>query len=140
MKKEVACGCIIFDKNNNILLIHQKNDDFWGFPKGHVDDGETEFQTALREVKEEVGLDVEIIDAKYRYVLNYWIQKRNVDKTTILYLAKPKQENANVIIQEAEVTESKWVTIEEATKLLTYDDLKEVMRTAEKDIREINPN
>jgi len=135
MKKEVACGCIIFDENKNVLLIHQIAGDYWGFPKGHVEEGETELQTALREVKEEVGLDVEIIDPKYRYVLNYLIKEENVDKTTILYLARPKQENAKVIIQEAEVAESKWITTEEALELLTFDDIKEVLRAAEKDYK-----
>lgn len=135
MKKEVACGCIIFDKNKKVLLIHQIAGDYWGFPKGHVEEGETELQTALREVKEEVGLDVEIIDPKYRYVLNYIIKEKNVDKTTILYLARPKQENAKAIIQEAEVTESKWITTEEAFELLTFDDMKEVLRAAEKDYK-----
>ncbi|MCR5186447.1 MAG: NUDIX domain-containing protein [Clostridia bacterium] len=131
MKKEVACGCIIFDKNKNVLLIHQISGDFWGFPKGHVEEGETELQTALREVKEEVGLDVEITDEKFRYVLNYIIKAEDVDKTTILYLAKPKEENASIKVQETEVAESKWVTVEEAYELLTFDDSKEALKAAE---------
>ena len=59
LKKEKSCGCIII-KNKKVLLVYEKNRNFWGFPKGHMEDGETEIETALREVKEEVGLDVEI--------------------------------------------------------------------------------
>ena len=138
MKIEVACGCIIFNKRGNVLLIHQKGGDFWGFPKGHVDEGETEFQTALREVKEEVGLDVNIIDEKYRYVLNYYIKEKDVDKTTILYLASVKENEENTTIQEAEVEDSKWLSTDEAYELLTYDDSKEALKCAEKDFRSLN--
>ena len=59
LKKEKSCGCIII-KDKKVLLVYEKNRNFWGFPKGHMEDGETEIETALREVKEEVGLDVEI--------------------------------------------------------------------------------
>ena len=59
LKKEKSCGCIII-KDNKVLLVYEKRRNFWGFPKGHMEDGENEIETALREVKEEVGLDVEI--------------------------------------------------------------------------------
>lgn len=59
----------------------KKNRNFWGFPKGHMEDGKTEIQTALREVKEEVGLDVETDETK-RYTLNYIIRDE-IDKTSV---------------------------------------------------------
>ena len=55
--EEKACGCII-SQNNKILLIRQMSG-MWGFPKGHVEEGETEEQTAKREVKEETGLSID---------------------------------------------------------------------------------
>ena len=45
IKKEKSCGCIII-KNKNVLLVYEKNRNFWGFPKGHMEDGETEIETA----------------------------------------------------------------------------------------------
>ena len=63
MEKEKSCGAIII-KNKKVLLI-QQTDGFWGFPKGHVEQNETEEQTTIREVKEETNLDIEI-DSKYR--------------------------------------------------------------------------
>ena len=56
MKYEKSCGAIIFDKDK-ILVIQQK-EGHWGFPKGHVEEGETEVETAIREIKEETNLDV----------------------------------------------------------------------------------
>ena len=68
LKKETSCGCII-TKNNKVLLVYEKRGNFWGFPKGHMEAGETEIDTAKREVKEEVGMEVDI-DTSKRYELN----------------------------------------------------------------------
>ena len=58
MKHEKSCGAVII-KNNKVLVLQQVAG-HWGFPKGHVEKGETEVETAIREIKEETNLDVEI--------------------------------------------------------------------------------
>ena len=103
LRKEKCCGGIIIE-NNKVLLVYEKNRNFWGFPKGHMEKGENEIETALREVKEEVGLDVEIIDKEKRYILNYIIRDE-IDKTTVLYLAIPK--NKEIVMQESEIEKVK---------------------------------
>ena len=62
MKKEFSAGGIILKKNKYFFILLVKNiDDTYGFPKGHVEMGETLVDTVRREIKEEVGLvDVEI--------------------------------------------------------------------------------
>lgn len=137
MKKETSCGCVIFDKesHNKVLVIYEKDRNFWGFPKGHIEEGETETQTALREVKEEVGIDVKILDEKYRYETNYIIKDKQVDKTSIFYIAEPIEDIVNIKNQEAEIEESKWVTIEEAFNILTFDNNKDVLKRACEDIK-----
>ena len=129
LKKEKSCGCIII-KDQKVLLVYEKNRNFWGFPKGHMEDGETEIETALREVKEEVGLDVEI-DKKRRYTLNYVIGNE-IDKTTVLYIAKAK--NEKIIMQESEIENTKWCSFEEALNTLTFDDWKEMFKKVIDDI------
>ncbi|MBP3255194.1 MAG: NUDIX domain-containing protein [Clostridia bacterium] len=123
LRKEKSCGCIII-KDNKVLLVYEKNRNFWGFPKGHVEKGENEIQTALREVKEEVGLDVEINEKK-RYVLNYIIRDE-IDKTTVLFLATPK--NEQIIMQESEIENIKWCDFEEAINTLTFENWKELLK------------
>lgn len=123
LKKEKSCGCIII-KNNKVLLVYEKNRNFWGFPKGHMENGENEIETALREVKEEVGLDVEINEDK-RYVLNYII-RNEIDKTTVLYVAVPK--NEKIILQESEIEDMKWCEFDEALETLTFDDWKKMFK------------
>ena len=61
MKKEKSCGAVIykFEENEVYVLLLKHNLGHWSFAKGHVEAGETEVETAKREVKEEVGLDIE---------------------------------------------------------------------------------
>lgn len=125
LKKEISCGCIII-KNNKILLVYEKRRNFWGLPKGHVEQGESEEETALREVREEVGLDVEI-DKTKRYTLNYIINNE-IDKTSVFYIAKPK--NEDIKIQESEIGNIKWCSFEEAVELLTFEDWKQMLKIA----------
>ena len=124
MRKEKSCGCIIIDDNKKVLLICQTNDEFWGFPKGHVELGETELETAKREVKEEVGLDVEIDEGK-RYVLNYLVNDE-IDKTTVLYIAKPISNK--VIKQDSEIEDVRWCSFEETLNTLTFENWKDLFK------------
>lgn len=63
MLNEKSCGALVYRKyhgNTEILLIKHLNSGHWSFPKGHVEEGETEVETAIREIKEETGIDVMI--------------------------------------------------------------------------------
>ena len=129
MKKEKSCGCIIID-NKKVLLIYENKQNFWGFPKGHMEENETEIETAKREVLEEVGLQVEINKNK-KYTLKYNIGSY-VEKTCVLFLAKPKTHE--IKNQESEVLKSGWYDFKEALDLLPYKDQQEVFKQAIKDI------
>ena len=96
-----------------------------------MEKGENEIETALREVKEEVGLDVEIIDKEKRYILNYIIRDE-IDKTTVLYLAIPK--NKEIVMQKSEIEKVKWCDFEEALETLTFDNSKEVFKKVINDL------
>ena len=122
MINEKSCGCIIINSKNEVLLVYEKERNFWGFPKGHVEEGETEVQTALREVKEEVNLDVKI-DESVRFESEYSFE--NINKTVVFYLASPI--NEEVIMQESEIEEYKWCSYDEAIKMIKYDNLKSIL-------------
>ena len=62
-----------------------------------------------------------------RYVLNYIIRDE-IDKTTVLYLAKPK--NETISIQQSEIGQTKWCDFDEALNTLTYDNWKEMFKQA----------
>ena len=123
MKCEKSCGAIII-YNNQVLMVKQQKG-FWGFPKGHVEDGETEVETAIREVKEETNVDI-VVDENLRFV-NHYITDKNVDKTVIFFVAHPI-DNLNIIAQEAEIKEIEWVDIDSVEDKLTFDNTKEMWR------------
>lgn len=124
---EKSCGAIIF--NEGKVLVVKQTSGLYGFPKGHVEIGETEKETAIREIKEETGLDIKIISDK-RYTQSY-IVKENVHKDVVFFLASI--ENNNEKRQVEEIEEILWIDINEVENILTYDSLKELWKDAKKD-------
>jgi len=122
MKKEKSCGCIIINDKNEVLLIHH-NAGHWDFPKGHMEDGETEVQTAIREVKEETNIDVEVKE-EYRYSTKY-SPKEDVIKEVIYFLARNISDNKQAQLEE--VSEVKWFGMEEAIDKITYDNSRNIL-------------
>ena len=86
---EKSCGVVLFNEQKVLLLQYatgQKEGEWdlqghWDFPKGHVDKGETEIETATRELEEETGIKNIILLDNFRKTINYKIQKR--DRKTV---------------------------------------------------------
>lgn len=57
----IGASGILFDAEGKVLLCHRRDFDLWDLPGGRVERGETPWEGVVREVKEEVGLDVEIV-------------------------------------------------------------------------------
>ena len=134
--KEKSCGCIIFD-NDQVLLIRQVQG-HWTFPKGHVENNETEEETAIREVKEETNCDAKIIDG-FRFKYSYVVKKDNGeerDKDVILFVGRPITKN--LIPQEGEATDVFFAPIKEAFEVVkefpsVVNALKEAVEFMEKE-------
>ena len=131
MKQEKSCGCIILNDKNEVLLIHH-NAGHWDFPKGHVEEGETEIETAIREVKEETNIDVEV-DEEYRYSTKY-SPKEDVIKEVIYFLARNISDNKQAQLEE--VSEVNWFNVEEAIDKITYDSSRKILMQLKKDLEE----
>ncbi|MBQ7816589.1 MAG: NUDIX domain-containing protein [Oscillospiraceae bacterium] len=129
MKKEKSCGAIVFylkDEKEQILLIKHANSGHWSFPKGHVEAGETEVQTAMREIKEETGVNASV-DTRFREVVTY-SPKKDVIKDVVYFFATT--ENYETYNQEEEVSDICWVNIDRAIKSVSYKNDKELVRKA----------
>ena len=129
MKTEKSCGAVVFHEHNyktQILLIRHLNGGHWAFPKGHVEKGETEEQTALREILEETGLSVQL-DTGYRKVVTY-SPRRDVVKDVVYFVAVA---DSNVTVaQEGEISRIKWVDMEDAVTHVSFDNDKQVLMGA----------
>ena len=127
MKKEKSCGAVVYRQGETgveVLIIKHKNGGHWAFPKGHVEKKETEPETALREIKEETGLKVEL-DTGFREMVTY-SPKPNVMKDVIYFAAKAKKDSARP--QPEEVLELRWEPPQEALALVTYATDREVLQ------------
>ena len=122
MKHEKSCGCIIIE-DGKVLLIKQTSG-AWGFPKGHVEENETELQTAARAVKEETNIDVKIDETK-RYTMHYTTDK-GASKEVVLFLAQ--KTGGDISRQESEILQIEWLNFEDAIKKLSYSNTKELLK------------
>lgn len=131
MKREKSCGAIVYRMVNEkpqILLIKHKNGGHWSFPKGHIELNETEQETALREIKEETGLDV-TLNEKFRTSVAYR-PKPDIDKEVVYFLAEAS--GGVLKKQESEISRAEWVDIETAQKIVTFDNDKMLVIKAKK--------
>ncbi len=120
--REKSCGCVVIE-DGKVLLIRQTMG-HWGFPKGHMEEKETEEETAIREVKEETNIDVKINNKK-RYTMEYLTEK-GVVKQVVFFVAQPV--NKEIKAQESEVAEIKWSNFDEAFETITYNNTKDLLR------------
>ena len=135
MKREKSCGAIIYKYENSKLyiLLLKHNQGHWSFSKGHIENEETEKETALREIKEETNLDV-CIDNNFRYLTTY-SPKENTIKDVVYFVATPL--NDDIKIQEKEISEISWYSAIEALDKITYNNDKQVLK---KTIEYLNKN
>jgi len=104
-------------------------------PKGAVDPGEKPLETALREVREETGVEAELIaklgDSKYVYSRT-WGDGQRVFKIVSFYLMRYRSGRINQIAPEMriEVTRAKWIRLEDAARLLAYKGEKQMVDRA----------
>ncbi len=134
MQHEKSCGAIVYRKfhgNIELLLIKNQNGGHWSFPKGHVEEGETEEQTAVREIMEETGIEV-MLDTSFRRVITY-SPKKETTKDVIYFLAKAV--TYDYTPQEEEIAQIKWVEINHAASILSYDNDRQLVVQAKDRIK-----
>ena len=137
MADEKSCGAIVFTKEKGTrkyVIIQETGmySGFCGFPKGHMEPGETEIETALREVKEETGLNVTVIDG-FRQTDEHYLAREgrpNDKKINVYFLAEYHGQELKA--QEAEVSKIVLLDYEEALSCLKSDESKRELAEAEK--------
>lgn len=137
-KKEKSCGTITYKINNGrryYLLVHH-NAGHWGFPKGHVESGETEYETAIRETKEETDIDTEIV-TDFRKVITY-SPKENTIKDVVYFIGRASNDKYHN--QESEVSEVRWVSEDKVLDLISYQDEKTIYKEVNNYLRNCSEN
>ncbi len=128
-KKEKSCGAVVVRKvkGGYLTLLIQHRGGHWGFPKGHVEARETEAQTAVREIREETGLEVKL-DTDFRRSVVY-SPREYIEKEVIYFTAIT--DVRETVPQPEEIRRAEWFTFDEASKQLTHDNDIQILRSAQ---------
>lgn len=128
--KQVSSGGVIFRKDGDrvfVALISRGNGMIWCLPKGIVEESEDLEETAIREVREETGLNGRILDKIGE--INYWFYDREsrskVNKTVHFYLLE--YTGGSVEDHDFEVEEVRWFSVEEAIKIMSYNSERDIV-------------
>lgn len=138
MNKEFSAGAVIFKKEHAgilFLIVYSNRNKIWGFPKGHIEKGETDMKAASREIKEEVGLNISrFIDGFKEKVMYETISKRppfegeRIEKYVTYFLCEIKDQD--IIINGREITDYRFLPIKEAERLIGFSNLINILRRA----------
>tara|TARA_B100000745_G_scaffold298199_1_gene246416 strand:- start:1273 stop:1707 length:435 start_codon:yes stop_codon:yes gene_type:complete len=112
-----------------VFVLHQisKADTYWTFPKGHPEEGETQEESALRELHEETALVPGKLEKEKTFDQQYHFMQNGIriHKHVSYYIGYI--DNPAFTMQEEEVLDARWCTFAEARVLLTYDLAKELL-------------
>lgn len=130
---ERSAGFVLYSMDEGVrkyLLLHHRYGGHWGFPKGHIEAGESEMTAALRETREETGIgDIRPV-ADFRKVSRYHFHRgaRPVFKENVYFLASAAYSKP---VLSREHTQGEWLPYPEARERLTYDDVRHMLDEAE---------
>jgi 8-oxo-dGTP pyrophosphatase MutT (NUDIX family) len=133
-----AGGVVVREGESGIevLLCGRSSEGLWALPKGTPEAGETLEQTALREVREETGVEVETDTAIGD--IKYWFSRPQegvrYHKTVYHYLLRPI--GGDPSLHDHEFDDVRWFPAQEALKLLTYQNEVRILRRALELLRE----
>ncbi len=130
MQKEKSCGLILFRRDNGLkfLLLCYRHG-HWGFIKGHVEQGEKDKETVLRETEEETGItNFSFIDS-FKEDISYTFKENNktIFKDVTFYLAETKEEDVKL---SSEHTDYKWLSFDDALSQLSFNNAKALLKKA----------
>jgi 8-oxo-dGTP pyrophosphatase MutT (NUDIX family) len=135
--EERAAGFVLFRQTSSgrrfLLLRHQGAAEYWAFPKGRLEDGERDFQAAIREVREETRISQIQPIPGFRRESHYHLQRdgRTVSKTVVYYLGETAQEDVALSHEHADY---QWLSYDDALTALTYEESRSILRDAERQL------
>ena len=151
--EEHSAGGVVYRAKYEFLLGKHSGYHKWVLPKGHLEKGETVAETAVREVREELGVAARIVGGKPIKTIDYWFyEDPDESGETTRTVARYQEQGGKKIrihkkvdffLMEAvedgvrgwEMEQKRWVSYEEGMKLLAFETEKEVFEVAGKALR-----
>ena len=132
MIEETSAGIVIFRKENskNLFLLLHYPSGHWDFVKGKMEKDETSHDTAIRETREETGIeDIRFIENFEEWIeYNFQYQRELVHKKVVFYLAETSTKNVKISHEHLDFT---WVDYNDAMEKTTFDNAKTVLTKAQ---------
>ncbi len=130
MPKEKSCGVVLFSRFAGIryLLLHYE-EGHWDFPKGHVEEGETEEQAARRELQEETGITQAALVQGFREPIHYFYRRggKTMSKEVVFFLMETPEKDVKI---SSEHIGYEWLPYDAALQRTTFKNAKDVLRKA----------
>lgn len=135
IQNQVSAGGVAYrqlDGRVEIALISVGDERRWQLPKGMVDPGETREVTAVREVREEAGIETELLEPIG--TIEYWFYSgRGPDRVRIhkqVHFFLQRYRSGEVADHDHEVNEARWVEVNEAARMMTFDSERQIVQQA----------
>lgn len=130
MKFETSSGAVVYTKINDVLhfVIVKSLEGFYGFPKGHIEPGESEQDAALREIMEETGLQPQILPGFRTTDEHPLPNKPGIMKQIIYFLAEYSDQN--IKCQQEELSEVCLMTYEKAMDAFQFESSRRILKEA----------
>ena len=133
---ETSAGGVIYrwqEQTPHVLLIRDAYQ-HWGFPKGHLESGETPDAAALREVEEETGLGDLVLGPRLQTIDWYFRARgRLIHKFCHFYLIEAPTGETTPQTEEG-ITDCRWLPLADAIEQISYDNAREVLRRAAEEL------
>ena len=133
--KETSAGAILYRvrQNRPLFLLLRYTEGHWGFPKGHMEQGEEPLETARRETHEETGIsELDFLDSFQERISYTYVRDENAyTKTVHFFIAKTSEQHVQL---SEEHTDYAWLIFEDALNRITYDEEKWLLRKAAQQI------
>ena len=133
MASEFSAGGVVMNDDHEIIVIvptrrAADGSKVLALPKGHPDGEESSLQAALREVREEAGVDAEVVETLGE--VRYWYQRggRRIAKVVEFFLLR--YVSGDVEDHDHEVEQARWIPATEALETLTYAGERDMVRRA----------
>jgi 8-oxo-dGTP pyrophosphatase MutT (NUDIX family) len=131
--EERSAGAVVYrmTMKGTRLFVLLLNEGRWDLPKGNVEDGETELQTAIREVGEETGLKKITIVPGFRKVIEYFYRRdgKNVHKQVVYLLAEAEDHDVKISFEHQGFG---WFPCSQAVARASYENSKKLLVAADK--------
>ena len=131
VRDAIAAGGVVMrgaQDSLEVIVAGRESDRTWVFPKGTPDRGETIEETALREVREESGLDVDIV--RPIGTIDYWFAVPGERVHKIVHFFLMTSSGGDTSRHDHEYDDVRWVPVADARRMLTYDTYRDMLDRA----------